>query len=54
MTPSINLNDYKGIKVSKIVELTGLTNYYQSHPICIQKANLLRDAQLQGKLHLIK
>ena len=54
MTTVINLNNYKGIKISKIVELTGLTNYYQAHPICTQKANLLRDAQSQGKLHLIK
>lgn len=54
MSSTINLNDYTGISVTAIVNLTGLSNPYKSQPLCIQKARLLRDAEAKGLLNLIK
>lgn len=54
MNTSINLNNFKHVTIKAIIEATGLVNNYKSQPLCIQKARLLRDAELAGKIQLIK
>lgn len=47
MTIDMNSDLYKSYSIKSLVAL-GLTNYYTSHVLCIQKKNLFQDALRRG------